>query len=230
MTLEELYNGAMKKASFERNVICRKCRGTGAKNGEMKVCPKCRGQGVILVERSMGPGFTVQMQQHCDQCGGKGQIHQHKCPHCHGHKVVPEKKIFEVTIEKGMPSDHQIVFEKQSEQRPGMIPGDVVFQLRQKKHVRFRRAGDDLHYQVKLTLEEALLGFKKNIKQLDERDIAYQHDGVTKPFEIRTIEDEGMPHHNFPSERGDMFVENQIIYPKALTDAQKELVGRILPQ
>lgn len=41
-------------------------------------------------------------------------------------------------IEKGMPSDHKIVFEKESEQRPGMIPGDVVFQLRQIKHARFR--------------------------------------------------------------------------------------------
>lgn len=36
VTLEELFNGAKKEARFTKNVICRKCRGTGAKNG--KVC------------------------------------------------------------------------------------------------------------------------------------------------------------------------------------------------
>lgn len=35
VTLEELYNGAEKQAQFTRNVICRKCRGTGAKDGKV---------------------------------------------------------------------------------------------------------------------------------------------------------------------------------------------------
>lgn len=36
VTLEELYNGAQKQVQITRNSICRKCRGTGAKDG--KVC------------------------------------------------------------------------------------------------------------------------------------------------------------------------------------------------
>jgi DnaJ-class molecular chaperone len=36
VTLEELYNGAQKTVQFTRNVICRKCRGTGAKDGKVR--------------------------------------------------------------------------------------------------------------------------------------------------------------------------------------------------
>jgi DnaJ-class molecular chaperone len=35
VTLEELYNGAEKKFTFNKNVICRKCRGSGAKDGKV---------------------------------------------------------------------------------------------------------------------------------------------------------------------------------------------------
>lgn len=86
----------------------------------------------------MGPGFNVQMQQQCPKCGGRGKVFKTQCPHCHGHKVVTEAKLLTAEIERGMPSNHQIVFERESEQRPGMIPGDVIFRLHQAPHPRFR--------------------------------------------------------------------------------------------
>jgi DnaJ-class molecular chaperone len=137
VTLEELYNGATKIARFSRNVICRKCRGTGAKDGKTKKCKTCGGTGAVLVHQRMG-GFTVQMQQTCPKCGGKGKVFKKHCPHCHGQKIVREEKELTAEIEKGMPSNHQIVFERQSEQRPGMIPGNVIFRLRQAPHPVFR--------------------------------------------------------------------------------------------
>jgi DnaJ-related protein SCJ1 len=138
VTLEELYNGAQKQAQFARNVICRKCRGTGAKGGKTTTRKTCGGSGHVLVEQKMGPGFTVQMQQPCPKCGGRGKTFKEACPFCHGHKVVKEDKLLTAEIERGMPSTHQIVFERESEQRPGMIPGDVIFRLHQVPHNRFR--------------------------------------------------------------------------------------------
>ena len=49
-----------------------------------------------------------------------------------------EKKEFVVDIERGAPSNHQIVFERQSEQKPGMLPGNVIFQLQTEPHAAFR--------------------------------------------------------------------------------------------
>ncbi|KAE9015265.1 hypothetical protein PR003_g14398 [Phytophthora rubi] len=230
VTLEELYNGAKKQAQFSRNVICRKCRGTGAKGGKTTTCKKCSGSGHVLVEQKMGPGFTVQMQQPCPKCGGRGKSFKHACPFCHGNKVVKEDKVLTADIERGMPSTHQIVFERESEQRPGMVPGDVIFRLHQVPHNRFRRAGDDLHYDLELSLEEALLGYKKPMKHLDDRTVVLTNAKVTTPFEVRTVEGEGMPVHNYPSQRGNLHVHHEIRFPKKLSAEQKEIVKQLLPE
>ncbi|OQS05603.1 hypothetical protein THRCLA_02289, partial [Thraustotheca clavata] len=229
VTLEELYNGAEKQARFMKNVICRKCRGSGAKDGKMKTCKTCGGQGFVLVQQQMGPGFTVQMQQQCPKCGGKGKTFKHKCPHCNGNKVVAEEKIITGVIERGMPSNHEIVFERESEQRPGMIPGNVIMRLIQQPHKTFRRTGDDLHADITISLKDALLGFESSLIHLDERKVTVEADGVTTPFEVRVLSGEGMPHHNFPSQHGDLHVLHRIQFPKQLSPAQKELVERLLP-
>ncbi len=72
---------------ISRNVICKKCRGTGAKGGATTKCPACNGQGFRIVQQQMAPGFNVQMQQTCDRCGGKGQTYKTACPNCGGKKV-----------------------------------------------------------------------------------------------------------------------------------------------
>ncbi|KAF1334437.1 Chaperone dnaj, partial [Globisporangium splendens] len=230
VTLEELYNGAVKEARFTRNTICRKCRGTGAKDGKTTTCKTCGGQGVVLVTQRMGPGFNVQMQQQCPKCGGRGKVFKTHCPYCHGHKVVKEEKTLKAEIEKGMPSNHHIVFERESEQRPGMIPGDVIFRLHQVPHKRFRRANDDLHYEMEITLEEALLGYRKEVLHLDNRRVNVVTSDVTKPFQVRRIVGEGMPVHNYPSQKGDLHVLHEIKFPKKLTDTQKQLIEELLEE
>ena len=115
VTLEDLYKGAERRVELHRNVICKQCKGTGAKGGEVKKCKACGGRGVVLVNQNMGPGFTVQMQQPCGKCGGKGQVPKAKCPKCQGNKVVGENKALEPLIEKGMHDGQEIRFERQSE-------------------------------------------------------------------------------------------------------------------
>ncbi|ETW03350.1 chaperone DnaJ [Aphanomyces invadans] len=229
VTLEELYNGGEKSVTFRRNVICRKCKGTGAKDGVTKPCKTCGGQGVVLVNQQMGPGFTVQMQHQCPKCGGRGKTYKSKCPHCHGHKVVEEMKTITGVVERGMPSNHEIVFERHGEQHPGIMPGNVIMRLVQLPHRVFRRAGDDLHAQVQISLKDALLGFDTTLLHLDGHKVSIAHDGVTKPFEVRRVLEEGMPHHHVPSQHGDLYVTHNIKFPTKLTDAQKDLVKRLLP-
>ncbi len=86
-----------------------------------------------------------------------------------------------------MASDAEIRFERQSEQAPGMTPGDVIFKLKTQSHPRFRRDRDDLHMDLHLSLREALLGFQRSVKHLDGRDVAISHKGVTQPFEVRKV-------------------------------------------
>lgn len=48
VTLEELYNGAIKDYTISKNVICKTCRGTGDKEGNLRVCKHCNGKGVRM--------------------------------------------------------------------------------------------------------------------------------------------------------------------------------------
>ena len=171
------------------------CRGTGAKDGETQKCKACGGRGVRMVQQQMAPGFVVQMQEPCGECGGRGTIAKAACPHCQGRKVVMEEKTLTADIEKGMASDAEIRFARESEQSPGVTPGDVIFKLRQAPHPRFRREGDNLHHDLHLSLKEALLGYSRSVRHLDGRDVTIEHRGVTQPFEVRRVEGEGMPNH-----------------------------------
>ena len=66
----------------------------------------------------MGPGFNVQMQHQCDKCGGRGVTFKTRCPHCKGEKLIRESKTLVIEIEKGMPSNHELLYEKEGEQQP----------------------------------------------------------------------------------------------------------------
>merc|ERR1712216_92771 len=97
---------------------------------------------------------------------------------------------------------------------PGQIPGDVIVELKQKSHPDFRRDGNDLHANLDITLKEALLGFSKTLVHLDGHPVTISEDGVTKPGQIRKVAGEGMPHHNFPSDKGQLFVKYSFIMPR----------------
>merc|ERR1719231_1445572 len=127
-----------------------------------------------MVTRQMAPGFNVQMQEEVPS--------KERCKN--------EATTLTATIEKGMKHEEQITFERMSEQRPGMIPGDVIFVLKQKDHPVFRREGNHLHMDMHISLKEALVGFNKSVKQLDGREVPITSSGVTFPHQVRTIRGE----------------------------------------
>lgn len=223
--LSELYNGNIKEMSITKNVVCKKCHGTGGKLGHTKKCPKCQGRGVTLQEVPTGMGFSLRMQNTCPQCNGKGITFSQTCDVCRGRKILKEDKKLRIEIEKGMRDGQTIVFERESEQHPDTIPGDLILVLRQTPHHFFtERYGNDLHSKFELNLKEALLGYNKKITHLDKREFYIESKTPTQPFYIRKIAGEGMPQHKFPSNKGDLFVKFHVRLPDRLSEAEKLLV------
>ena len=228
--LEDLYNGATRTIEFEKNVVCKKCHGTGGKLGKTKRCPVCRGKGVTLQNIEM-LGMQMQMEQECERCGGKGVIFSEVCPHCKGRKIVRENKKLTLEIEKGMENGQKIVFKGESEQSPDTIPGDLIVTLKQKTHRFFKkRIRDDLFADVNLNLKEALFGYNKKIKHLDGREFYIESNKITQPDEVRIITGEGMPVHKFPSQKGDLKIKFNVNLPKSLNKKEKELIKEIFPE
>jgi len=69
----------------------------------------------------------------------------------------------------GWKNGTKITFEREGDERPGVIPADIVFILNTKPHPRFERDGDDLIYTANITLEEALTGAEVEVQTLDGR-------------------------------------------------------------
>lgn len=228
--LSDLYNGKTHSFTIQKQKVCRKCKGSGAASGsDYAVCKHCNGQGHVVQRIQLAPGFVQQVQQPCPHCGGQGKQIKKKCPTCKGNKVVRGESTLTLEIERGMRDGHQVVFEMEADQSPDLIPGDVIVVIKSKNTDVFQRKGDmDLTTTVTLTLREALLGFKKTITHMDGRQVDVSRDGVTQFGTVVKIAGEGMPRHNIPAEKGDLYVTYEFVLPKRLTAAVKEELEEIL--
>ncbi|KAI5603022.1 hypothetical protein BDE02_01G191600 [Populus trichocarpa] len=112
VSLEDLYLGTSKKHSLTWNVICSMCNGKGSKSGGSIKCGVCQGSGMKVSIRQLGPSMIQQMQRPCNECKGSGETIRDKdrCPQCKGEKDVPENKVLEVIVEKGMQNGQKITF------------------------------------------------------------------------------------------------------------------------
>jgi len=205
VSLEDAYNGGTVHTNINRRVVCRGCRNKNS--GKCAECGRCPNE-VKMVQMQMAPGFLVNQQQEVPS--------KEKCKEA--------TTTLEAVIEKGMGDGAKITFERMSEQKPGEIPGDVVFKVKVKKHARFTRRGNDLHMDMDISLTEALLGFKKTIRHLDGRSVELEVSGVTGPYETKRIQGEGMPHHEVTSVKGDLFVKMKVNFPRKLSADQIKFV------
>lgn len=49
-------------------------------------------------------------------------------------KVIRERKILEVNVDKGMVDGQKITFNGEGDQEPGLEPGDIIIVLDEKEH------------------------------------------------------------------------------------------------
>ena len=128
-----------------------------------------------------------------------------------------------------MQNEEKITFAREGQQQPDVIPGDVIFVLKQKHHKTYNRVGNDLYREMKITLQESILGFSKKIKTLDKREIYVRSNPneLIKPFSWMIIEGEGMPIKDDPNDRGDLHIKFIVDFPEKLTQKQKEAIKQI---
>jgi len=239
VTLKELYNGKVAKIKINRNAVCSACSGKGAtREGAVQKCTACRGSGVKIVRMQLGPGMIQQLQQPCDVCRQRGEVISEKdrCKTCDGAKVVPEAKVIEIPVEKGAKNGERVTIYGEGEQEPGLQPGDVIIQIREKAEPDspWERQGDNLVYSTKIRLVEALTGFEFHITTLDDRVLVVKSEPntVVKPGDIKVIANEGMPLKGGGLAKGKLFIKFDIIFPTAadLADEKKRTQLRsILP-
>jgi DnaJ-class molecular chaperone len=211
ISLDELYLGGDKIGQVQRRIVCRGCH-------LRPDAPQCQGCGrcpneVKTVQVQMGP-FLTQQQQEVPS--------KQKC------KQVQEK--IDMQIEKGMRDGDKLTFNRMADQRPGMLPGNVILTLKTTKHAKFKRMGDDLHMSMQISLRESLLGWAQTIRHIDGHTVELSSDSVTKHLQIIRVKGEGMPLRDDPATFGDLIVKVNVVFPTKLDKRQRDQVAAIFEQ
>lgn len=238
VTLEDLYNGATRKLSVQKNCICERCEGRGSRKGAAQMCMSCHGTGVQVRMHQLLPGMVQQVSTVCHNCQGQGQriSQKDRCKTCGGRKIMRQKKILEVHVDKGMKDGQKIVFHGEGDQEPGLEPGDIIIVLDQQEHAVFTRRGEDLLMSMELQLVESLCGFKRPVQTLDGRTLLVtSHPGEPiKPGDTKCVLNEGMPMYRRPFEKGRLIIHFSVLFPPAnflpkhkLKELERYLPGKV---
>lgn len=145
-----------------------------------------------------------------------------------GQTTAPQEKVLQFTIPPGSKQGTKVRFEKEGDQGPGIIPADIVFEIREKPHSRFQRDKNDLIYTADISLADALTGTSLEIRTLDDRVLRIPVNEIVSPGYQKTVYHEGMPLSRSPGQKGNLIIKFNIQFPRRLADDQKAQLKRIL--
>jgi DnaJ family protein B protein 11 len=202
VTLRDLFLGASVRVVRDKNVLA-PARGTRKCNCKQKV-----------VTHQVGPGMY---QQYTTRV----------CEDCPNVKLERQEESMVVSVEPGMADRQEISFFEEGEPLVDGEPGDLVFTLRTLPHPRFARSGDDLHVAERVSLVEALTGFRRELAHLDGRAVPLEAAGVTRPGQVVKVPGEGMPVFDKAGRRGDLYVTYSVAFPAAVTEPQKKALREL---
>lgn len=202
---------------------CPDCKGTGAKTpNDITTCSHCGGRGFIKTQQRTLFG-VVENQQTCPVCGGSGKTIANKCPTCSGKGFIKKKKTFTLHIHPGIASGQQLRIEGMGERGRNRGPnGDLYVEVLVKNHPSFQREGNDIHIEIPLDFEDAILGCKIEVPTVNGESILEVPAG-TQPNQILRMRGEGVKDYR-NGKPGDQYVHLNIQMPKYLNKEQKNLI------
>lgn len=118
---------------------------------------------------------------------------------------------------------------KGDELAPGGPAADLVFVVKQQRHPHFERKGSDLYTTIKVPLVTALTGGHVSVEMPDGHKVDLS---ITQPIshgDVRVVPGEGMPLSKEPGRKGDLHVKFEVLFPRQLTQQQKQQLRYILP-
>ncbi|KAF7726136.1 hypothetical protein EC973_009028 [Apophysomyces ossiformis] len=143
-------------------------------------------------------------------------------------KLITTDKILTINVKAGWKAGTKIRFPGEGDELETGEAQDIEFVVEEKPHPVFERDGDDLKMTIQLTLAEALTGFSKPIKTLDDRSLNVSNShSIIQPGQISRVNGEGMPNSK-TGKKGDLILKYEIKFPSQLTQAQKEAIKNIL--
>lgn len=216
----EAVRGTVKSLTITRLETCTTCGGSGAV-GTPQVCDVCGGSGQVT-QTSGKMRFNLA----CTRCGGTGRIRA-VCPTCKGEGRVRRADAIEVRIPAGVQTGSRVrVAGHGNAGTHGAPPGDLYIITEVQPHPYFDRRGDDLYTVVPITVTEAALGAKIEVPTLDGRSLLRVPPGTNSGQKLR-LREKGVPSVRRHGQRGDLYVELQVVVPKPVDERVRNLLKEL---
>lgn len=221
ITLEEAFSGVEKEIEIETTAVCEKCHGHGTKDGkEAPACGYCHGTGKV---RSTQGGFLI-FETVCPKCHGTGRLATDKCEDCHGDGTVKVTKNLKIKIPAGVDNGaHLRVSGAGLAGKNGATSGDLYVFVEVKRHKIFERNGDDLYFELPVSMVCAALGGEIKIPGIDGEEVKIAVEEGTQSDSLIRVKNQGMKALN-SARRGDLIAVVKVETPVKLSAKQKEIL------
>jgi len=216
----EAVRGTVKTLTITRLDACSACNGTGTV-GSPQVCEACGGTG-----QSTQTSGRMRFNVPCTRCGGTGHTRT-LCSACRGEGRVRRTETIDVRIPAGVQTGSRVrVAGHGNAGTNGAPPGDLYIITEVQPHPYFDRRGDDLYTVVPITVSEAALGAKIEVPTLDGRSQLRVPPGTNSGQKLR-LREKGVPSLRRHGQRGDLYVELQVIVPKPVDERVRNLLKEL---
>lgn len=144
---------------------------------------------------------------------------------CKRRLTMPDAKQLDVTIPAGLVDGQQIRLRHQGDAgRNGGEAGDALIEVTVEPHPFFTRQGDDIHLELPVTLDEAVLGAKIAVPTIDGMVAVAVPKGASSGTTLR-LKGRGFPLKGGASDqRGDQYVKLKIVLPEKPNSALEKLI------
>jgi molecular chaperone DnaJ len=222
LSLEEAFSGVTKTITFNREISCKKCNGSGAESSQ--VCDVCKGMGSIKTSK----GF-FKMSQPCNACMGTGRKVTKVCTSCGGRGRSFKTETVKVRIPPGADTGSRVKLKGMGGAGIGGGPaGNLIIEITVRPHQIFKRKGDDIYLVLPVTFGEAALGARIEVPTID--GIA----AMTLPPGTQGGQRFKLSGKGFPSTktglRGNQYVDMKIVVPRSMDNRGKDSVKEIEAQ
>ncbi|KAF8014533.1 hypothetical protein BT93_H0371 [Corymbia citriodora subsp. variegata] len=227
LSFEESIFGGQKEIEVSSSEVCDQCGGTGAKSSScIKQCSACGGRGGIMKTQRTPFGMMSQVST-CSKCGGDGKIVTDNCRRCGGSGKIMSKRNISIVIPPGVNDGSRMRIQKEGNfDKKSGLTGDLVIDLHVGEKQGIKRDGIDLFSKIDVDFTDAILGTVLKVDTVAGPRELQIPSGI-QPGETIKLPGMGVPDINRPTLRGDhQFIVNVLI-PKDLSEAERELLKKL---
>ncbi len=220
LSMEEIFNGVHKKVKISRKTQCTSCRGLGGK--DIENCRTCNGSGQHVQSQNT-PFGTFQNISMCSICDGTGKSVKTKCTTCYGHGVSDTIEEIELDIPKGVLSGMTLQMGSKGNESKDGVSGNLMLHIQETNNTKFKRDGNNLSHEKKISIIDAILGTDIIIKSIDNKEYKITIDPGTQTGKVYRMPEKGMPILNSNS-CGDLYIQIVIVTPNNISQVEKEII------